>query len=61
MQINQSSDYELGRIADSFLINTNKRINAKDLEPDLQVVYEVMQDELFKALRVLENCISKQS
>ncbi|EDS08266.1 hypothetical protein CLOSCI_00577 [[Clostridium] scindens ATCC 35704] len=54
-------EYEKGNTAAAFVHNTNCRID-KSLIPDphLLAVYEVLQEELSKALRIIDNAqISK--
>lgn len=53
-------EYEIGVIADAFKLNTDKRILKDYLDPNTLAVYETLQDELFKALRVLENSVIKK-
>lgn len=48
---------KLGNIADIFKLNTNKRVDFSVLTANEQAIFEVMQDELYKAIRLLENAI----
>lgn len=50
-------EYELGNIADAFKKNTNKRIENEQLTGNDLVVFNLLQEELWKALRTLENAI----
>lgn len=50
-------DPKLGNIADVFKLNTEKRVDWSALDPDMQVAFSVLREELFDALRLLENAI----
>lgn len=50
-------DPKLGNIADVFKLNTEKRVDWSTLDPDMQVAFSVLREELFDALRLLENAI----
>lgn len=50
-------DPKLGNIADIFKLNTEKRVDWSALDPDIQVAFSVLHEELFAALRLLENSI----
>lgn len=48
-------EYEKGNTAAAFVHNTDCRIDKSSLEPDILAVYEVLQEELSKALRIIDN------
>lgn len=50
-------DPKLENIADVFKLNTEKRVDWSALDPDIQVAFSVLREELFDALRLLENAI----
>lgn len=50
-------EYEIGKIADAFVVNTNSRIDKSNLDVNTLAMCETLQDELFKALRILENAV----
>lgn len=53
-------EYEKGNTAAAFVNNTDCRIDKSLLEADTLAVYEVLQEELSKALRIIDNAqISK--
>ena len=54
-------EYEKGNTADAFIHNTNCRIDKSLIsDPNTLAVYEVLQEELSKALRIIDNAqISK--
>ena len=54
-------EYEKGNTAAAFVHNTNCRIDKSlILDPHLLAVYEVLQEEMSKALRIIDNAqISK--
>lgn len=53
-------EYKLGEIASAFIYNTDKRISKDLLDPNTLAVYETLQEELFKALRVIENSLMQE-
>ncbi len=49
-------EYEKGNTAAAFVHNTNCRIDKSSIsDPHLLAVYEVLQEELSKALRIIDN------
>lgn len=50
---------KVGNVADIFKFNTDNRIDISNLDPNIRAVYVVLQEEMFNALRILENSISK--
>lgn len=49
-------DYEKGNTAAAFIHNTKKKIDVSLIsDPDVQAIYDVFQEELSKALRVIDN------
>lgn len=50
---------KIGNVADIFKINTDRRIDSSLLDDNTSTMYNVLQEELFNALRILENEISK--
>lgn len=59
---NKIMEYEVGNTAAAFVNNTNSRIDKSVLSEDanLSAIFSVLQDELSKALRIIDNsCISK--
>lgn len=51
-------EYKIGNVADAFKDATDKRFaSEKSDNVEISVAFEILQDELFKALRVLENAI----
>lgn len=47
----------LRNISDIFKLNTDKRIDISNLSANERAIYEVLQDETYKAIRLLENLI----
>ncbi|MCH5340088.1 MAG: hypothetical protein J1E01_01345 [Acetatifactor sp.] len=51
-------DYEPGSVADAFTYNVDRRIKNENFDSiELNVAIDILKDELFKALRTLENSI----
>ncbi len=54
-------EYEIGSVADAFSFNVETRIekeNFNDIE--LKIAIDILREELFKSLRILENAIPRK-
>lgn len=50
---------KLGNIADLYMVETRERLCKSELDSGVQIAFEILQEETYKALRLLENEICK--
>ena len=54
-------EYEIGCVADAFSFNVEKRIEKEKFnDTELKIAIDILREELFKSLRILENSIPRK-